>query len=47
MLTFVVECPNLTENALHITKHIINPDGGKSHPVEIAFVYVNVLGVGY
>jgi hypothetical protein len=45
MLKFV-ECPNLTENALHIAKHSINPDVGKSHPVEIAFVYANGLGAG-
>jgi hypothetical protein len=42
--TKFVECPNLTENALHIAKHSIKPDVGKSHPAEIAFVYANGLG---
>jgi len=48
MLKFV-ECPNLAENALHVSKHNINPDVEKSHPVQIAFVYANGLageGVG-
>ena len=41
-----VECSYLTENALDIAKHSINPDVGKSRPLEIAFVYANGLG-GY
>jgi hypothetical protein len=44
MIKFV-ECWNLTENALHIAKHSMNPDVGKSRPVEIAFVYENGLGI--